>query len=228
MNMLKRILSCFLVFSLLSSLFLNNVFAEDRYVRGDIDDNGVFNAVDLVLLRKHLFNNTNIPSYTADINVDDAIDLRDLVRMKKYLIGDVLHDNSTNVGMSWVILDGDSEVPIVSGVGYRIYTNCYTRTVCLPDRYVTEVSAYISTDRNPNPELDDPKLTIANTTINNNVVNMNINNNNIVPENKIFQSKISHSKINVPERSTYSCLFTVMLTDKTISPYRETTNTFDF
>ncbi len=226
--MIKKVLSYFLVFSLLISLFSSNISAENAYVRGDLDNNGAFNAIDLVLLRKYLFNGMTTQSYSADINVDNIIDLRDLVRMKKYLTGDVTHSNSTNVGMSWVILDGDGDVPIVSGVGYRIYTNCYTRTVCSPDRYVTEVSAYISTDRNPNPELDSPQLTIATTTINDDAVNMEVNHNNIVPENKIFESKISYSEINVPNRSTYSCLFTVMMTDKCISPYRETTNIFDF
>ena len=228
MMKMKKILCIALSMLILVFPFSNMIIAENMYLRGDIDNNGSFNVIDLVLFRKYLLNVVNIELYPADMNVDGLVDIRDFIRMKKYFLGDVLHNNSMNVGMSWTILDDAEGMPIVSFVGFRIYTNCYVRTACLPGRYTTEISAYISTDINPNPELDSPELNIASTTINDRAIEMSDNEFNIVPVDKIFASNIAYSQIHIPELSKYECLFIVMLNDKAINPYRETENIFYF
>ena len=56
-------------------------------VAGDVDDNGVFNAADLVVLRKNLLGVDELVSdyatKNADANSDGKVDVRDLVRLKK-------------------------------------------------------------------------------------------------------------------------------------------------
>ncbi len=62
-------------------------FEEKAVVEGDVDDNGVFNAADLVVLRKYLLGNdemvTDYASANADANGDGKINIRDLVNLKK-------------------------------------------------------------------------------------------------------------------------------------------------
>ncbi len=56
-------------------------------VENDINEDGDFNAMDMVALKKHLFGSTpaqfNIEA--ADVNKDSCIDIRDLIRIKKLL-----------------------------------------------------------------------------------------------------------------------------------------------
>ncbi len=62
-----------------------------KLVYGDLSRDGVLKSNDLVGLKRLLFgtlSNENYEEQTADVNGDDAIDVRDLVRLKKYFVDD--------------------------------------------------------------------------------------------------------------------------------------------
>lgn len=58
-----------------------------KYVAGDVDCNETIETADMVVLRKVLLETTQAErENTADTNGDGEIDIRDLVRLKKYFI----------------------------------------------------------------------------------------------------------------------------------------------
>ena len=83
--------------------------------------------------------------------------------MKKYLVGDFLHSYTIEEGFSWILLDGEGEFALVTGIGYMFSSSCYTKTVCAPGRCVWEASAFIRTDKYINPEYPQPTFNISNT-----------------------------------------------------------------
>ena len=72
--------------------------AKDAYQRavktaraGDFDGDGEINAIDLVELRKRFMQNGVFGESEAefyDLNLDGELDIRDIIRLKKYLIGE--------------------------------------------------------------------------------------------------------------------------------------------
>ncbi len=64
------------------------VTADNTYIAGDLTDNGTLNSDDLVLMRKNLIK-SYIPKSQklADANTDKKVDIRDLVRLKKEIVG---------------------------------------------------------------------------------------------------------------------------------------------
>lgn len=231
--MIKGIYKVFLCFICLSLLVTSLSFiskGETIDLRGDLNGDKAFNTIDMVVLRRYFTNDSPIEfsNYSADLNIDEMVDIRDLVRMKKYFVGNVIHSNRTEDGLVWYFLqDCDGEFPIAGGVGFRFTTSCYVETSCLPDIYTNKIHVYVQTTKNPNPEIDSPKLGVGTVTINGKNVNMQSDINVITAPDVIWCSEFSEELFNVSNRSYFDCLFTVML-DGTVYPYRELKNSFEF
>ena len=56
------------------------------FKNGDIDGDDTINAIDITLIRTNLLEN-NVNSKRFDINQDNAVNVLDLVRLKKKLAG---------------------------------------------------------------------------------------------------------------------------------------------
>ncbi len=214
---------------LLASICVSTV-AETVNLRGDLNGDSRFNSIDMVVMRRYMMNkySLNNIAYSADLNIDNIVDIRDLVSMKKYLVGTIIHRNRTEEGLVWYFLkDNNGDFPLVGGVGFRFITSCYVETACLPGRYTSEIFTYIQTTKNPNPEIKLPKLGVGITTIDDKNLTFESNKNVIAAPDTIWCSEISKDSLNVSERSSFSCLFTIMLDDTTF-PYREIKNIFKF
>lgn len=101
--MLKR-KKLVIIIALLISFIIHPIFcnAIGTNYMGDLNNDLYFNSLDLSLFRKELRNDSSmVYSEVLDINVDGIIDIKDLVRMKKYLVGDVTHVNESEQGFSW-------------------------------------------------------------------------------------------------------------------------------
>lgn len=213
---------------LVCSFIILSCNASNAGYMGDLNNDLYFNSIDLSLFRKELQNAEPIQYSTIlDFNVDGKIDLRDLIRMKKYLVGDFLHSYTIEEGFSWILLDGEGEFALVTGIGYMFSSSCYTKTVCAPGRCVWEASAFIRTDKYINPEYPQPTFNISNTTINDETVSMSAYNNVIVDPNWIWKCYFSEDIFYVPTLSEFNSRFTIML-DKSPYPYREMNINFNF
>lgn len=64
---------------------LNIIYGVNVEVIGDLNDSGITNATDIVLMRKYLLGDKEgiLNRFATDANCDASIDLRDLVRIKK-------------------------------------------------------------------------------------------------------------------------------------------------
>ena len=195
---------------------------------GDLNNDMDFNSIDLVLFRKQLQSATPVTfSEILDFNVDGTIDLRDLIRMKKYLVGDITHIVQSDKGFTWMVLNGTESISILTSIGYMFSTTCYVKTVCAPGRCVWETSAFIKTDKYINPEYPKPTLNIANATVNDEFVSMSPYNNVIVSPDWIWECSFSEDIFYVPTRSNFKCLFTIML-EGSSTPYREIEINYEF
>ena len=70
----------------------NNTDSNNKYLIGDINDDGARDIIDLLNLRKYLLNKlqlTDIQKVNADTNKDGNIDIIDLLNMQKFLIGKI-------------------------------------------------------------------------------------------------------------------------------------------
>lgn len=208
---------------------INDVSAINNNLYGDLDNSTTFNGIDLILLRRYLMGAA--PSYvsanSADMTLDNCVNVQDLVRMKKYFVGDVIHINQNEESFTWTIFEGEDDFPIVTAVSFRFNTTCTVRTNCLPGRYTTEVSAFIKTDKNINPELDSPEINISQTSINNESLSIMYSDDTIVSPKWIWKYAVADPSIDVSSRSIFSSLFTIMIS-KSYIPYREFKNSFVF
>lgn len=59
------------------------LYGVSQYVKGDINADGSINAQDMILMRKCLLDLITGTKRFYDINNDNEIDIRDLVRLKK-------------------------------------------------------------------------------------------------------------------------------------------------
>lgn len=126
-----------------------------------------------------------------------------------------------------MLLEGDGDFAIMTGIGYMFSTTCYTKTICFPGRFVWESTAFIKTDKYINPEYPTPTINIANSTINDENISMSPYHNVIVSPNWIWNCSFSEDIFYVPTRSDFKCLFTIMLKNSPV-PYREMKIEFDF
>lgn len=132
--------------------------------------------------------------------------------------------NSINKGCSWVVpLDSG----VVAGVGYRVESNCYVKTTTLTGRIANEVSSFAKTDKNLNPEIDLPTITIGTTKINQNVLSMTNNTNVWASTDWIWKCAVSYPNIAAPHESEFSSIVICML-NGAIYPYQSVTNSYVF
>lgn len=222
------ILLLLLIFIFLPSNVLN---ATSNNLFGDLDNSNTFNGIDLILLKRYLTGTAPdyVSTISADMTLDNHVNVQDLVRMKKYFSDDVTHINKSTKSLNWAIFDEGEELPLVSAVSFDFNTTCSIKTVCLPGRYTSEVSSFIKTDKNPNPELKQPDINISTTKINDTVLEIAYNEDNLIVEPSwIWKNAISYPNLDVSDKSKFNCLFTIMLTDKTVDPYRDFEVSFIF
>lgn len=66
-------------------------------------------------------------------------------------------------GVSYVYpLDGG----VLAGVGFIITCNAFVYTTTITDRIATNVTTFAKTEPNPNPEINEPDITVGVTTLN--------------------------------------------------------------
>lgn len=194
---------------------------------GDIFYDTRFNALDMAVFRRYFLGTyQDVTHSAADMNLDGEINIQDLVRMKKYQAGELLHNYSINTGVNWLVLrDTDSSAfPVV--VGYRLDINCYTKTVCLPGRYTSEISGFVCAEKNPNPEFELPDLVVSTISINDEIIPIK-DTISLVSPTWIYDCKSSTSQISVPTLSTYNCLIIAMMKEA-IVPYQQKEIEFEF
>jgi len=147
--------------------------------------------------------------------------------MKKYLVGEYLHLYEYDKGLSWILLDGEGDFALVTGIGYMFSTTSYVKTVCAPGRCVWETSAFIKTDKYINPEYPQPTLNIPSVTINDELVNTSPFSDVIRDPDWIWEDALSEDIFYVPTLSKFNCHFSIML-DKSPYPYKEIKIDFNF
>ena len=80
---LNKKFKSFVSFIIILILICNSTcYATSSSLLGDLNGDGRFNSIDISMLRINLKAGTTYIE-SADMNVDDVIDLKDLVRMKK-------------------------------------------------------------------------------------------------------------------------------------------------
>ncbi len=86
-KVMAAVSSILMVNSLLFSLPIENKKVEAATVKGDLNDDGVLNLVDLVKSRKFMLGNETVSNIlNADMNSDGSFNLLDVVLMKKELL----------------------------------------------------------------------------------------------------------------------------------------------
>ena len=59
------------------------------YTAGDLNDDGVINMQDVVLLRRYIVGgyDVDINIMAADVNRDDVLNMQDVVLIRRYIVG---------------------------------------------------------------------------------------------------------------------------------------------
>ena len=134
------------------------------------------------------------------------------------------HSNSIIKGCLWTVpLSGG----IIATVGYNVTSNCYVKTYSSTNRTTTEITSFAKADKNPNPEINLPKISIGTTKINNTAIKMTNSTNVWVSPDWIWGYSISNQSVNCPSNSSFSSIAICML-NGAIYPYQSVTNSFSF
>ncbi|MBR4072941.1 MAG: dockerin type I repeat-containing protein [Clostridia bacterium] len=209
---------------------INITYAIEYDEIGDADENGIINAIDLVILRKYLLDMSEeqIDLNRIDIFTDGFINILDFIRLKKYISGAMqeLHINNYEKPVTWLVPTGEGDIGFITAVGYRIYTHSYVYTDKGASRYIYKVIAFAGTDRNLNPEYNLPTITVGDTKINDVSIDMRYYD-NMLTEREIWDSKINTSTIFANEET--SCWFiTSCMLNGALYPLATVENLFNF
>lgn len=218
--MYKKIAVVFL--SLIIALNISHIYGKTAILVGDLNDNGMIDAFDMVSMYKYLLNieKEGIAFESIDLHPDNIIDILDFIKLKKLLAGKNrnVYGNYQNNGVSWIILNDVNGQAIVFTLGYRVITSCHVTTNETAERTVYEVTAFCCADKNPNPEVAYPDLTIGNTTINNKSLTMNSSDNVSVSKNWIWDFKTSYpNSMSAPQNSKFNSLINCMHKDAIVA-----------
>lgn len=214
----------------LTVLGISSVAATNR---GDMDSNGVINAIDMIFIKRYLIESEVSYSYLVDVNEDNCSDIRDFIRIKKYLGGMYKErfNFEINEGFVWTILQGDA-MGVVVLVGYRVESKSWIETDRLSSRYAYEAETFAYAVKNPNPEINLPEISVGETTLNGYALNM-LPLQSLEPPytyidpDWIWALEGAYFNIETPENSTYNSLVTIMMPGS-IYPLREINNTIIF
>ena len=84
---LKKIIAVTLSFIFIFSLFVNGISASSIPSVGDMDQNGAFNSVDLLMMRKTIISDSSVDSLEyGDMNEDDIINAKDILIARRILV----------------------------------------------------------------------------------------------------------------------------------------------
>lgn len=113
-KLVSILLVCALIFALSAQMFSASAETVDRLfiVENDLSDDGQFDSGDLVFFKKFLLGVISEVFGSADINGDTAVDVRDLIRLKKLLSADVVWDLSNVENNAVIATNGSWAQPL--------------------------------------------------------------------------------------------------------------------
>lgn len=125
-------------------------------VKGDIDGDGLVNAIDLSLLRKHLIGMVTLSDVyvnAADLHTDNKVTLKDLVALKKYIAESDI-ELRAEIGHPQAAANGNYNIPFTIRNFNRIENGgAYYFKIKIPDcAEVTAVTLNGAALQNPNYE----------------------------------------------------------------------------
>lgn len=134
------------------------------------------------------------------------------------------HKNSLIKGCLWTVpLSGG----IIATIGYNVSSTCYVKTYSSTNRITSEISSFAKADKNPNPEINLPTISIGTTNINNTTIKMASSTNVWVSPDWIWGYSVSNQSVTCPAGSNFSSIAICML-NGAINPYQSVTNSFSF
>ncbi len=231
--MLKKIL-CEMLICILALALLSNeivVFSTEWNEKGDFNHDGDINAIDLTYMVRVLLkiDTSTQMILIADTTLDNNVNILDLVRMKKYLVGyfEQSYSNVENQVFYWTNLNEIEGVEIIGPVIYNISVNNEINVNKLSYRYTNYIGCATRAVDNSSFISPSIRLEIASARLNNITLSLTENDSILVDENWIWEYKTSHNKYCVTSNSQFNTMVIAMY-ENDLFPYRSIENSLIF
>lgn len=122
------------------------LYNEDKGLRGDINNDGVVSAVDLLKFYRYLLGKEDdivYSEYRFDVKTDGIIDISDVIRLKLSTLGDITLWDNTNIP----VMDGStSAIPLETGFKSKMLGISYSEARELVSHHKTHESFQLLLD----------------------------------------------------------------------------------